>query len=133
MGRQGGSVAGLRKILIVEDDPMIRDMYRIALVSKQYSVEVASDADVAYKKVSVFKPDCIFLDIMLPGVSGLEILNELRTNPVYNCQKVKIVILTNLAQASVSENAIANGADGFIIKADILPKDLPSVVQSLEE
>jgi len=112
---------------------MIRDMYRIALIDKQYTVEIASDAEAAYKKVIVFKPDCIFLDIMLPGVSGLQILNELRTNPVYNCQSVKIVILTNLAQTSVSENAIANGADGFIIKADILPKDLPAVVKSLEE
>jgi DNA-binding response OmpR family regulator len=126
-------VAGLRKILIVEDDPMIRDMYRIALVDKQYTVDIAGDSVVAYQKVSTFKPDCVFLDIMLPGVSGLEILRELRTNPIHGCQNVKIVILTNLAQNSVSENAIANGADGFIIKADILPKDLPAVVRSLED
>ena len=126
-------MAGLRKILIVEDDPMIRDMYRVVLVDKQYSVEIAGDAEAAYQKISVFKPDCIFLDIMLPGVSGLEILRELRTNPIHNCQNVKIVILTNLAQNSVSENAIANGADGFIIKADILPKDLPAVIKSLED
>jgi DNA-binding response OmpR family regulator len=126
-------VAGLRKILIVEDDPMIRDMYRTALVEKQYVVDIAGDSEIAYQKVRSFKPDVVFLDIMLPGVSGLEILKELRTNPIYNCQNVKIVILTNLAQNSVSENAIANGADGFIIKADILPKDLPTVVLSLEE
>ena len=112
---------------------MIRDMYRIALVDKQYSVEIAGDAKAAYEKIDVFKPDCILLDIMLPGVSGLEILKELRTNPAHGSQTVKIVILTNLAQRSVTENAMANGADGYIIKADILPKDLPSVIQSLEE
>jgi len=124
---------GLRKILIVEDDVMIRDMYRIALVDKDYVVEIADDGDSAYQKVKEFHPDCILLDIMLPGVSGLEILKELRTNMVYNCSKTKIVMLTNLAQRNVTENAIANGADAFIIKVDILPKDLPTIIQSLKD
>lgn len=126
-------MAGLRKILIVEDDVMIRDLYRVALVDKQYTVEIAADAAAVYAKAPVFHPDCILLDIMLPGVSGLEILRELRTNPVHQCQSVKIVIITNLAQRSATENAIANGADGYVIKADILPKDLPAVITSLEE
>lgn len=126
-------MAGLRKILIVEDDVMIRDLYRVALVDKQYIVETAGDATVAYQKASTFQPECIFLDIMLPGVSGLEILKELRTNPAHKCQNAKIVILTNLAQRSATENAIENGADGYVIKADILPKDLPAVIASLEE
>lgn len=126
-------MAGLRKILIVEDDAMIRDLYRVALVDKQYSVEIAGDAATAYQKVQAFQPDCILLDIMLPGVSGLEILKELRTNPAYATQNTKIVMITNLAQRSVTENAIASGADGYVIKADILPKDLPEVIKSLEE
>jgi CheY-like chemotaxis protein len=126
-------VAGLRKILIVEDDVMIRDLYRIALVDKQYSVEIAGDAPTVFQKVLTFQPDCILLDIMLPGVSGLEILKELRTNPAHGCQNTKVVILTNLAQRSVTESAMANGADGYVIKADILPKDLPEVIKSLEE
>ena len=124
---------GLRKILIVEDDVMIREMYRIALVDKGFVVEIADDGDSAYQKVKEFHPDCILLDIMLPGVSGLEILKELRTNMVYNCSKTKIVMLTNLAQRNVTENAIANGADAFIIKVDILPKDLPTIIQSLKD
>lgn len=126
-------MAGLRKILIVEDDAMIRDLYRIALVDKQYSVDIAGDAATVYQKIQVFQPDCILLDIMLPGVSGLEILKELRTNPAYGSQNTKIVMLTNLAQRSVAENAMAGGADGYVIKADILPKDLPEVIKSLEE
>ncbi|MEI7682902.1 MAG: response regulator [Candidatus Saccharibacteria bacterium] len=126
-------MAGLRKILLVEDDVMIRDLYRIALVDKQYSVEVARDALGAYEIIKAYHPDCILLDIMLPGVSGLEILKELRTNPVYGCQNTKILVVTNLAQRSATENALANGADGYIIKADILPKDLPAVITSLEK
>lgn len=126
-------MAGLRRVLIVEDEVMIQDLYRVALVDKQYTVDVAGDAVTAYAKAATFKPDCVLLDIMLPGVSGLEILKELRTNPSYGCQQAKIVILTNLAQKSATDNAMANGADGYIIKADILPKDLPAVIASLEE
>jgi CheY-like chemotaxis protein len=124
---------GSRKILLVEDNVMIRDLYRIALVDKQYTIEVAGEAEAAYQKIADFHPDCILLDIMLPGVSGLEILSELRTNPVHGCQDTKIVVLTNLAQRSATDNAIANGADGYIVKADILPKDLPAIIESLFE
>lgn len=124
---------GSRKILLVEDNVMIRDLYRIALVNKQYTVDIANDADSTYNKITSYKPDCILLDIMLPGVSGLEILKELRTNPAHGSQNVKIVILTNLAQRSATDNAIQNGADGYIVKADILPKDLPSIIESLFE
>lgn len=126
-------MAGLRRILIVEDDAMIRDLYRVTLVDKQYTVEIAADAPTVYKKAPEFRPDCILLDVMLPGVSGLEILKELRGNPVHGCQNAKIIILTNLAQRSATENAMANGADGYVIKADILPKDLPAVISSLED
>src|SRR5579872_376240 len=126
-------MAGLKNVLIVEDDVLILDLYRSALVgSHKYTVEVAKNADELYQKLQSFHPDLIFLDIMLPGISGLEILKELRTNPVYGCTGTKIVILTNLAQRSVTDNAIANGADGYIIKADILPKDLVVVAESMD-
>ncbi len=126
-------MAGLRNVLIVEDDPMIRDLYKMALANHQYTVEVADSADELYIKLETFHPDCLFLDVMLPGTSGLEILKELRTNPARGCQDAKIVVLTNLAQRTVADNAMEHGADGFIIKADILPKDLPKVIESLEE
>jgi DNA-binding response OmpR family regulator len=126
-------MGGLKKILIVEDNVMIRDMYRIALIDKGYFVEIASDADSTYQKVNEFHPDCILLDIMLPGVSGLEILKELRTNIAHGCSETKIIILTNLAQRSVAESAIANGADGYVVKVDILPKDLHYLIKSLED
>jgi DNA-binding response OmpR family regulator len=126
-------VAGLKNILVVEDDAMIRDLYKMALANAQYYVEVADSAEELYAKLAKFHPDCIFLDVMLPGTSGLQILKELRTNVALGCTNSKIVVLTNLAQRTVADNAMENGADGFIIKADILPKDLPRVVESLEE
>jgi two-component system alkaline phosphatase synthesis response regulator PhoP len=125
-------VAGLRSVMLVEDEVMIRDLYRSALVKSHYRVEIAGGAEELYRKLLNFHPDCVFLDIMLPGVSGLEILKELRNNPAHGCQDAKIVILTNLAQRSVTESVVEAGADGYIIKADILPKQLPDVIASLE-
>lgn len=126
-------MAGLRNVLVVEDDAMIRDLYKMALANANYYVEVADSAEELYLKLEKFHPDCIFLDVMLPGTSGLEILKELRTNPAKGCMDSKIIVLTNLAQRTVADNAMENGADGFIIKADILPKDLSKVIESLEE
>lgn len=126
-------MAGLRNVLVVEDDASIRDLYRMALANNAYIVDVADSADELYAKLEVFHPDCLFIDVMLPGTSGLEILKELRTNPARGCMNAKIVVLTNLAQRSVADNAMDNGADGFIIKADVLPKDLPKIIESLED
>jgi two-component system alkaline phosphatase synthesis response regulator PhoP len=124
-------MAGLKNVLIVEDDVMIRELYRSTLVDDHYRVEVAGDATELYKKLESFHPECVLLDIMLPGISGLEILKELRNNPKYGCQQAKIIMLTNLAQRSVSDSATESGADGFILKVDILPKDLRKIIASL--
>jgi CheY-like chemotaxis protein len=124
---------GSKNVLIVEDDVVIRDLYRTVLVGAKYNVETAGSAEELYQKLSAFTPDFIFLDVMLPNTSGLDILNKLRTNPAYRSEKAKIVMLTNLAQKSVVDNAMQNGADGYIIKADILPRDLTKVIASLEE
>lgn len=126
-------MAGSKNVLIVEDDAMIRDLYKMTLANADYVVEVADSADEMYSILEKFQPGFIFLDVMLPGISGLEILKELRTNPDRGCVDAKIVVLTNLAQRTVADNAMDNGADGFIIKADILPGDLPRVIKSLEE
>jgi DNA-binding response OmpR family regulator len=126
-------MAGSKNVLIIEDDPLIKDLYRMALANADYVVETAESAEEAYSKLTTFHPDFIFLDVMLPGTSGLEILKELRSNEEHGCIKTSIVILTNLAQRSVADFAMENGADGFIIKADMLPKDLPNVIVSLQE
>jgi CheY-like chemotaxis protein len=126
-------MAGSKNVLLVEDEAMIRDLYRIALADSGYNVEVADNADELYARLKKFQPDYIFLDVMLPGTSGLELLGQLRADESLGCIDTKIVILTNLAQRSVADNAMEHGADGYIIKADILPKDLPKVIESLEE
>lgn len=126
-------MAGSKKILLIEDDVMIRELYRTTLVNSQHIVEMAIDSNEVFRKLQSYHPDVILLDVMLPGLSGLDILKELRTNPVHGCQHTKIILLTNLAQRSVTDSAIESGADGYIIKSDILPTDLPVIISSLED
>lgn len=124
-------MAGSKNILIVEDDKMIRDMYTSALTNDGYKIAGAGSAKEAYSALKSFKPDYVLLDVMLPETSGLEILNELRKNTKLGCQKAKILIMTNLAEESVKQKSIEGGADGFVIKSDILPKDLAGIIGSL--
>lgn len=126
-------MAGTRNVLLIEDEPMLRDLYQQALVQSDYVVRVASHADETYRILAGFKPDYIFLDIMLPGKSGLELLPELRTNPALNSIDAKIIVLSNLAQHSVVDSALQNGADSYIVKADIMPFELPDIIKSVDE
>lgn len=126
-------MAGTKNVLLVEDEPMLRDLYQQALVQSDYVVRVASTAEDAYHVLSGFKPDYILLDIMLPGKSGLEMLPDLRSNPSLNSINAKIIILSNLAQHSVVDSALQNGADSYVVKADIMPFELPDVITSVDQ
>lgn len=126
-------MAGSKNVLLVEDEPALRDLYQNALMQAGYTVEIAGGAEEAYAKLKGFVPEYVCLDIMLPGKSGLEILHDLRSNPILGCMQAKILVLTNLAQRSVADNAMEHGADGYIIKADILPMELPEILASLDE
>lgn len=126
-------MAGLPKILLVEDNPQLREIYSIMLETSGYDVETASDGPRALQQVLVRKPDIVFLDIMMPGMSGLEVLEALRSKPEYNCQSAKIVLLTNLGQDDRIDEALEKKADGYIVKAEINAEDLVEVINSLSE
>ena len=125
-------MGGFRNVLIVEDEVMIRELYYITLTKAGYKTDVAGDSVQTFEKLKTFQPDIIFLDIMLPGMSGIDILKELRSNPIYHCQQTKIVLITNLGQQNLAEIAMAQHADGYIIKADIVPRHLVTIIKSLE-
>ncbi|HSX17524.1 MAG TPA: response regulator [Patescibacteria group bacterium] len=126
-------MAGFQNVLIVEDEVMIRELYFITLTKAGYKVEFTGDGPATFDLLLHFRPDIIFLDIMLPGMSGIDILKKLRTDPQYNCQHTKIILITNLGQENLAEVALAAHADGYVIKADIVPKDLVKIIHSLEQ
>lgn len=125
-------MAGLQKILLAEDNQQLRDIYTFFLTEHGYDVAAAHDGDDALKIAKEFKPDLIFLDIMMPGKDGFEVLKILRHQPAYNCTKAKIVMLTNLGDASKVSPQVQEDMDGYVIKAEIELGDLVDIVKSLE-
>ncbi len=125
-------MAGLRKILLVEDNPELRKMYETFLNLNGYSLESAIDGEDGINKAREFKPDLIFLDIMMPKKDGFEVLKILRHDPAYNCTRAKIVMLTNLGDSKLSAET-RKDMDGYVIKAEIVLSDLIEVIKSLDK
>jgi len=125
-------VAGLHKILFVEDNAELCDMYKNFLTFKGYEVATAADGEEGLIVAKGFKPDLIFLDIMMPKKDGFEVLKILRHDPSYECTRTKIVLLTNLGDTTRITPETHQDMDGYVIKAEIILDDLVDVIKSLE-
>ncbi|HKX24116.1 MAG TPA: response regulator [Candidatus Saccharimonadales bacterium] len=125
-------MAGLRKILLVEDNLELRNLYEIFLKQHGFEVASASDGDEGLEKAKSYKPDLIFLDVMMPKKNGFEVLKILRNEPEYGCTKTKIVILTNLGDSSKVSPDVRADMDGYVIKAEIELKSLLEIIKSFE-
>ena len=117
-------MAGSRHILFVEDDRAISEMYSRILIKNGYEVDFAYDGAEGLQKAQSKHYDLILLDIMMPEMTGLEVLSKLRGEDGSGAPDTKIVVLTNFAQDETSEKAKSEHADGFIVKADVVPSQL---------
>jgi len=125
-------VAGLHKILLVEDNLQLREMYKLFLEMHGFEVRTANDGSEGLAAAKAEAPDLIFLDIMMPRVDGLQVLTALRHDPQYGCTKAKIVLMTNLGANARITPQVRQDMDGYVIKAEIQLKDLLEVISSLE-
>lgn len=112
------------KILIVEDEHFISELYQRALVKAGYDVTVASDGLTGLQHIMTNSYDIALLDIMLPNLNGIDALKEIRAQTVNNPLKTKIIIATNLDQEDQKRDAIEKIADGYLVKAEITPRQL---------
>lgn len=123
-------MAGSQKILLVEDNPEIIDLYTTVLKMGGFDVQLASTVDDALEMAKQFLPELILLDIMLPGgKTGLEALKILRTDPAYGCTDKHMIVLTNLGMTDKIEKECRKYADNFLIKANMVPHDLLRIVK----
>jgi CheY-like chemotaxis protein len=124
-------MAGSKTILFVEDDKPIAEMYARVLEREGFEVEFAYNGTTGLSKAQSKHYDLILLDIMMPEMTGIEVLNELRGPDGKGSPDTKIVILTNLAQDKTSQEALKSQADGYIIKADFVPSQLADIIKKL--
>jgi len=109
----------MKKILIIEDDPFLSEMYLAQFVKSGFKAEIAIDGKVGLAKVKDFKPDLVLLDIVLPKMDGFEILKAIKSDK--SLKGIPVVLLTNLGQKNEVEKGVSLGADEYIIKAHFTP------------
>lgn len=107
------------KILVVEDEQYLRELYIDILTAEGYSVDSAEDGNQGLEKMKLGGWDLVLLDIILPGIDGIEIMKQVKRYPPQDPIK-KVVFLTNLDKDKEMEEAHTL-ADGYIIKSQITP------------
>ena len=119
-----------QRLLVVEDETFLRDLYVEILSDEGYDVEAAADGAEGLKKIQAGGYDLILLDIVLPKMDGIEILKTIKANPPQN-KNGAIVMLTNLGQEAVISEGVSLGVRGHIIKSDYTPDKLIAEVKQL--
>lgn len=119
------------KILCIEDERFIRELYTRALENAGYSVTVCADGEVGLHEAVNGNYDVILLDIMIPTLNGVDILYKLRAPEVVPPLMSKIIVTTNLDQKEEIRKQVEQLADGYLIKAEITPKELVSFIQQV--
>lgn len=112
----------MAKILLFEDEPFIIDLYKRVLTQAGFEVISVTDSEEGFKITLLQKPDLILLDIMLPKLDGLEVLKKLKSDN--QTKNIPVVMLTNLGQDNVINEAIRLGAAGYLIKVQLTPYEL---------
>jgi CheY-like chemotaxis protein len=112
-----------KKILLVEDDAFVRDLYNTVLTKAGYEIEIANDGEEAVGMAGYKIYDLILLDIMLPKLTGMEVLKALRADGA-RAKDTPVYLLTNLGEENIMEEAYKLGANGYLLKAKYLPKQL---------
>ena len=126
-------MAGLRTILCIEDEHFISELYARALRKVGYEVTIMLSGDVGLIAAQTDKYDLILLDLMTPGITGMEILSILKDPLKTSKLHSKIIITTNLDQEESMREELERLADGYLIKAEITPKQLVVIVKQMEE
>jgi len=119
----------MKKVLLIEDDPFLVDIYATKLKESGFLVETAVDGQEGLKKIKEKNLDLVLLDIVLPVIDGWEFLKKLSNGK--KAGKIKIIILSNLGQKGEVEKGLKLGAAKYLIKAHYTPSEVIKEVKKL--
>jgi CheY-like chemotaxis protein len=117
----------MKNILIIEDDQIVANVYRNKLAVEGYKVEVAGDGESGLRIMRTFNPELIILDLMLPTISGVDVIKEIRSEPDF--AKVPIIVFSNTYLTNLIQDAWRAGANKCLSKSSCTPKDVIEVVR----
>lgn len=115
----------MAKILLVEDDAILVEMYEAKFELEGHDIKVATNGEDALSTLTEFTPELILLDILMPKLNGFHVLKEIKKQP--NLRQIPIILLTNLGEAEVDMNrelASALGVNDYLIKSHHTPDEV---------
>lgn len=118
------TTAKRRSVLCIEDEHFISELYSRALQKAGYAVTVEVDGQKGYELAKTDQFDIILLDLMIPTITGIEVLRRLRDPAQTPHFRAKIIVTTNLEQRPEVRADIESQADGYLVKAEITPSEL---------
>jgi DNA-binding response OmpR family regulator len=118
-----------KKLLVVEDDEYLRELYVDILKDEGFDVSFAVDGEEGYQKMHAGGYDLVLLDIMLPKMDGMKILDKLQKETPPIKPNGAVVVLSNLGQESAVADAVSRGARGYMIKSDFTPDQVINKVK----
>jgi DNA-binding response OmpR family regulator len=116
-----------KKILLVEDDDALASVYQTRLAAEGFELKRVPNGEDALASALEYKPDLILLDVMMPKVSGFDVLDILRNTP--ETTNIKVIMLTALSQDSDRERAESLGVDDYLVKSQVVIADVVAKVK----
>jgi len=118
----------MKKLLIVEDDPIVAHIYKTRLEKESYEVEIAPDGQSGFYRIHEFHPDVVLLDLMLPKMNGIEILKKIRAQSQF--LKVPIIVFTNAYVPNMINESFQAGATQVFNKATLTPRQIIEAIHN---
>lgn len=117
------------KVLLVDDDAFLRDMYATKFIECGHEVEALGEASLALASIKEKQHDVVLLDMVMPAMTGLDLLKEVSKNNLK--RQTTFIILSNQSETTDRSSATEAGADGYIVKAESIPSDVVKQVESI--
>ena len=116
------------KIILVEDDLFLRELYTDTLINAKYTVISAKDGEEGLKIIKAnLDTKLILLDLMLPKINGIDVLKEIKKDP--NTKNLSVIVLTNLNEEAIIQDALKLGANAYLVKVDYTPQEVIDMVR----
>lgn len=114
-----------KRILVVEDEIVLQDVYKLILETGGYEVHVADNGQAGLQKIKTFRPDLVLLDIFMPIMDGKEMLRNVDMSQYPNMQ---VIVYSNMYDHETEAEMLSLGASDFVLKSSFTPNDLLELV-----
>lgn len=118
-----------KRVLIVEDDAFIREIYHVKLTKEGFDVDIAENGIEAIKKIQQKIPDIVLLDVVMPYMDGMTTLKNIKENSQW--RNIKIIMLTNISEKEKIDESMQNGVNEYLIKSHFNPSEVVEKVKVL--